>query len=70
MRWAGAAVLILVAAYFAGCLRLGYFKEWRFDADAKQLYWAAVDANRRCGVGSSSTHWMYPGVLNFYKRSL
>jgi len=69
VRWVGAAVLILVAAYFAGCLRLGYFKEWRFDADTKQLYWAAVDANRRCGVREFATHWMYPGVLNFYKRS-
>lgn len=69
VRWAGAAVLLLVAAYFTGCLRLGYFREWRFDADTKQLYWAAVDANRRCGVREFATHWMYPGVLNFYKRS-
>ena len=69
LRWAGAAVLILVAAYFAGCLRLGYFKEWRFDADTKQLYWAAVDANRRCGAREFVTQWMYPGVLNFYKRA-
>ena len=69
VRWGGIAVLLLVAAYFLGCLRLGYFREWRFDADAKQLYWAAVDANRRCGVREFGTHWMYPGVLNFYKRS-
>lgn len=69
VRWAGAAVLILVAAYFTGCLRLGYFREWRFDADAKQLYWATVDANRRCGIREFVTQWMYPGVLNFYKRS-
>jgi len=69
VRWAAAAVLIVVAAYFAGCLRLGYFREWRFDADTKQLYWAAVDANRRCGVREFVTYWMYPGVLNFYERS-
>ncbi len=69
VRWAAITVLILVAAYFAGCLRLGYFREWRFDADSKQLYWAAVDANRRCGGREFATFWMYPGVLNFYKRS-
>jgi len=69
VRWMAVAVLILVAAYFAGCLRFGYFREWRFDADTKQLYWAAVDANRRCGVREFVAYWMYPGVLNFYKRS-
>jgi len=69
VRWAASAVLIVVAAYFAGCLRLGYFKEWRYDADTKPLYWAAVDANRRCGVREFVTYWMYPGILNFYERS-
>jgi len=69
VRWAAAAVLIVVAAYFAGCLRLGYFKEWRYDADTKPLYWAAVEANRRCGVREFVTYWMYPGILNFYERS-
>jgi uncharacterized membrane protein len=69
LRWVGLTALILVAAYFGGCLRLGYFKEWKFDADTKQLYWAAVDASRRCGVREFATHWMYPGALNFYKRS-
>lgn len=32
-RLASIAVLSLCAMYFIGCLRLSYFKEWRFDAE-------------------------------------
>ena len=69
VRWIGLAVLMLVAVYFGGCLRLNYFKEWKFDSESKQLYWAADYANRRCGAREFSTYWMYLSVLNFYKRS-
>jgi hypothetical protein len=67
--WLGIGTLTLVAIYFGGCLRLGYFREWDFDADTKRLYWAAVDLNRRCGISEFVTDWKYPGPLEFYRRS-
>ena len=67
--WIGVAVLVVVAVYFAGCVRLGSFREWHFNADTKQVYWAADYASRRCGIREFTTQWMYPGVLNFYKRA-
>jgi uncharacterized membrane protein len=37
VRALGIGVLLIAAVYFGGCLRLGYFKEWRYNADTKQL---------------------------------
>src|SRR5207249_4680242 len=34
----GLAVLISTAVCFGGALRFGYFREWKFDSDTKQLY--------------------------------
>jgi hypothetical protein len=69
IRYLGIGVLILAAAYFVGCLRLGYFKEWRFNADSKQVYRVVDGLRRRCGVSGIVTEWRYAGPLNFYRRS-
>lgn len=61
-------VMLLVAIYFLGCLRLGYFREWKFDADTKQVYWLVADLRRRCGITDFVTDWRYDGALNFYRR--
>ena len=66
----GMAILILMGFYFVGCLRLGYFKEWKFDADTKQLYWQAEDLRRRCGITRFYANWRYEAPLNFLSRSL
>jgi hypothetical protein len=63
----GLGVLIAVAFYFAGCLRLGYFKEWRFDADTKQVYWVLDDLRRECGITDFCTDWRYHVSMNFYR---
>jgi len=62
-----AGVLILSVGYFAGCLRLGYFKEWQFDADTKQLYWLVNDLRTRCGIKKFGIDWRYSGALDFYR---
>ena len=68
LRYTGLAVLAITAFYFVGCLRLGYFREWRFDSDTKTLYWIMADLHRRCGVEKFGIDWRYHTPLNFYRR--
>jgi hypothetical protein len=65
--WGGVAILSIAAFYFIGCLRVGYFKEWRFDSDTKTLYWIMYDLNRRCGIEKFGIDWRYHVPLNFYR---
>ena len=67
IRVAGAVVLAASVAYFAGCLRLGYFKEWQFDADTKRLYWLVTDLRTRCNITKFSIDWRYSSALDFYR---
>lgn len=67
VRAGGVVVLIASVAYFAGCLRLGYFKEWQFDTDTKQLYWLVTDLRTRCGITKFSIDWRYSSALDFYR---
>ena len=69
VRYLGIAVLMLSAAYFAGSLRLGYFKEWTFDADSKQLYWIVKNLHQRCGFTSFGIDWRYSSALDFYRMA-
>jgi hypothetical protein len=66
---AAATVLGVAAVYFCGCLRLGYFKEWKFDADTKHVYWLVNDLRHRCGITDFITDWRYTSSLNFYRRA-
>ena len=68
LAWMGVAVLIVHAAYFAGCLRLGYFQEWQWDADTKQIYAELIGLAQRCGPSHYVTEWRYVGALNFYRH--
>jgi hypothetical protein len=68
-QYAGLAVSALIALYFVGCLRVGYFKEWRFDADTKELYWIMDGLRRRCGTTSFGIDWRYHLPLNFYREA-
>jgi len=63
----GLGVLIAVAFFFAGCLRIGPFKEWKFDADTKQVYWVLDDLRRECGITDFCTDWRYHVSMNFYR---
>ena len=67
-RRAAVAMLAVLACYFGCCLRLTYFKDWRFDADAKAAYFTAAYYSRTYGVTDVSANWRYVGVLEFYRH--
>ena len=69
LRRCGIAVLAMTAFYFIGCLRLGYFKEWKFDSDTKTLYWIMSDLHHRCGIEEFGIDWRYHLPLNFYREN-
>lgn len=62
-----AGVLAVSGLYFLGCLRLGYFKEWKFDSVTEHLYWLVEDLHHRCGVEDFCIDWRYHVPLNFYR---
>jgi len=67
VRAAALAMLWLTAIYFISCLRLTYFMEWKYNADARGLYSAVTYYNRTYGVQDISSNWRYVAVLNFYR---
>jgi hypothetical protein len=64
---AAITMLCLTGLYFVACLRLTWFKEWKFNEDAKQLYSVVSFYNHTYGVREVSANWRYVGVLNFYR---
>ncbi len=66
-RLALVSVLSLMATYFILCLRLTYFKEWRFDADARETYFVLSYYNHKRGLTDIVLNWRYTSVLNFYR---
>ena len=58
----------IVATYFLLCLRLSYFKEWRYDGDVKNVYSVLSYYNHAFGVRNIASNWMYVPSLNFYRR--
>jgi len=69
LGWTGSGLLLLACIWFVGCLQISHFREWLFNADTKQVYWAVDDLNRRCGITDFVIEWHYPGSLNFYRRA-
>lgn len=55
-------------AYFLGCLRYSFFREWVWNADSRETYRVVSDLHQRCGVSDFAVEWRYTGVLNFYRR--
>jgi len=66
-RRASTAMLVVLACYFVGCLRLTYFKDWKFDADARAAYFTVAYYSRTYRVTDVSVNWRYAAVLNFYR---
>jgi hypothetical protein len=66
LRRALTATLVILAAYFVLCLRLTYFKEWAYIAEAKQAYYAAAYFNHTRCVNNVSASWYYDSALDFY----
>jgi hypothetical protein len=59
--------LVLMAVYFLLCLRLTYFKEWRWDADVQKTYSILTCLNRAQQVKRVTSTWSYRAALNFYQ---
>ena len=59
------AMLAVLAGYFVLCLRLTYFKEWNYIAEAKQAYAVAAYYNHTRCVQNVSAGWYYDSALDF-----
>jgi 4-amino-4-deoxy-L-arabinose transferase-like glycosyltransferase len=62
------AVLLAMACYFVLCLRLTWFTEWYWNANADRVYNVVAWYNHRYGVTTIGTNWRYVEVLNFYRE--
>jgi hypothetical protein len=61
-------VLALIACYSIGCLRLTYFKEWKYDADMQKVYSVLAYYNRTYGLQDVSANWRYVAAINTYRE--
>lgn len=61
------AVLICMACYFLLCLRLTYFREYKFDADVKDVYSVLARLNHNYGVADVGVTGLYVSALNYYR---
>jgi hypothetical protein len=57
----------LTAGYFLLCLRLNYFREWKYDADVKEVYSVVAYYNHTHGLHDIFPNWRYVAALNFYR---
>ncbi len=62
------AIFYLFAVYFLFCLRLTYFKEWKYDADVKNAYSVAAYYNHTYCIEDVPSSWYYVPSLNFYRK--
>lgn len=67
LRAGAIATLLFGSVFFIGCLRLRYFKQWKFGADVKSAYWVLDDLHRRYGITAAVASWEYSQSLNFYR---
>jgi hypothetical protein len=62
-------LMIALGSYFLLCLRLNYFKEWRWDADTDKLYSVLASYNHACGLQDIAVDWRYYASLNYYRSA-
>ena len=62
-----AAAFFAAAIYFLCCLRLTYFREWKWDAEVKQVYSVVAYYNHNFGLRDIFANWRYSAALNFYR---
>jgi hypothetical protein len=60
-------LMAVVGAYFLLCLRVNYFKEWKFDSDIDKVYSVLAYYNHACGLKDIAVNWRYDGGLNYYR---
>lgn len=62
-------LMVVLGSYFLLCLRLSYFKEWKWDADTDKLYSVLASYNHACGLKDIAVSWRYDASLNYYREA-
>jgi hypothetical protein len=63
------AAFLCLACYFVLCLRLSYFREYQWDADAKEVYSVLARYNHTYGVTDVGMTGLFFPALNYYRIS-
>jgi len=69
-RWLRVGILTVftgIACYFLLCLRISYFKEYQFDADAKEAYSLLARYNHTYGVKDVGMTGLCFASMNYYR---
>jgi len=61
--------LAAMAIYFLLCLRLTYFREWRYGSEANQAYSVVAEYSGKLAITDVPAYWFYAGSLNFYRQA-
>jgi hypothetical protein len=59
--------MVVMGSYFLLCLRLNYFKEWKWDSDTDKIYSVLAYYNHTCGLKDIVVNWRYDAALNYYR---
>ena len=62
-------LMVVLGSYFLLCLRMSYFKEWRWDSDTDKLYSVLASYNHACGLKDIAPNWRYDAALNYYRNA-
>jgi hypothetical protein len=62
-------LMAILGSYFLLCLRVSYFKEWKWDSDTDKIYSVLAYYNRTCGLKDIPVNWRYDSSLNFYRAA-
>lgn len=62
-------LMVVLASYFLLCLRMSYFKEWKWDSDTDKLYSVLASYNHACGLKDIAPDWRYDAALNYYRNA-
>ena len=62
-------LMVILGSYFLLCIRVSYFKEWKWDSDTDKLYSVLAAYNHSCGLKDIGTNWHYDAALNYYRNA-
>lgn len=68
LRRAVLVTMFATACYFVLCLRLSYFREWKWNADCEHLYDVVADYSQRHNLKNIATSWRFTACLSFYRK--
>jgi len=62
-------LMVVLGSYFLLCLRMSYFKEWKWDSDTDKIYAVLASYNHACGLKDIAVNWRYDAALNYYRNA-